>query len=92
MSIYLTGSNSLVEDLRAATAIELYLNSRFYSYDPYLVSLYQNYPNIFRCLENVLMMSVSQQSIDSNKRLSDLVKEESINICENKIWSSLLGY
>ena len=90
MSIYLTGSNSLVEDLRAATAIELYLNSRFYSYDPYLVSLYQNYPNIFRCLENVLMMSVSQQSIDSNKRLSNLVKEESINICENKIWSSFL--
>ena len=25
--------------------------------------------------------------IDSNK-LSDLVKEEAINICENKIWSS----
>ena len=28
--------------------------------------------------------------INSNKKLSDLVKEESINICENKIWSSFL--
>ena len=90
MSIYLTGSNSLVEDLRAATAIELYLNSSFYSHHPYIVSLSQNYPNIFRCPENVLMMSVSQKSIDSNKKLSDLVKEEAINICENKIWSSFL--
>ena len=34
------------------------------------------------------MMSVSQKSIDSNKKLSDLVKEEAINIYENKIWSS----
>ena len=90
MSIYLTGSNSLVEDLRAATAIELYLNSSFYSHHPYIVSLSQNYPNIFRCPENVLMMSVSQKSIDSNKKLSDLVKEEVINVCENKIWSNFL--
>ena len=90
MSIYLTGSNSLVEDLRAATAIELYLNSSFYSHHPYIGSLSQNYPNIFRCPENVLMMSVSQKSIDSNKKLSDLVKKEAINICENKIWSSFL--
>ena len=36
------------------------------------------------------MMSVSQKSIDSNKKLSGLVKEEAINICENKIWSSFL--
>ena len=36
------------------------------------------------------MMSVSQKSIDSNKKLSDLVKEEAINICDNKIWSSFL--
>ena len=34
------------------------------------------------------MMSVSQKSIDSNKKLSVLVKEEAINIYENKIWSS----
>ena len=90
MSIYLTGSNSLVEDLRAATAIELYLNSSFYSHHPYIVSLSQNYPKFFRCPENVLTMSVSQKSIDSNKKLSDLVKKEAINICENKIWSSFL--
>ena len=36
------------------------------------------------------MMSVSQKSIDSNKKLSDLVKEEAINICKNKIWLSFL--
>ena len=36
------------------------------------------------------MMSVSQKSIGSNKKLSDLVKEEAINICDNKIWSSFL--
>ena len=47
--------------------------------------LSQNYPNIFRCSENVLMMSFSQKSIDSNKKLSVLVKQEAINICENKI-------
>ena len=35
-------------------------------------------------------MTVSQKSIESNKKLSDLVKEEAINICENKIWSSFL--
>ena len=72
--IYLTDSNSLVEDLTAATATKLYLNSSFYSHHPYIVSLSQNYPNIFRCPENVLMMSVSQRSIDSNKKLSYLVK------------------
>ena len=36
------------------------------------------------------MMLVSQKSIDSNKKISDLVKEKAINICENKIWSSFL--
>ena len=36
------------------------------------------------------MMSVSQKSIDSNKKLSDLVKEEAINIYDNKIRSSFL--
>ena len=36
------------------------------------------------------MMPVSQKSIDSNKKLSDLVKEEVINVCENKIWSNFL--
>ena len=39
---------------------------------------------------SALMMSVSQKSINSNKKLSDLVKEEAISICENKIWSSFL--
>ena len=39
VSVYLTASNSLVEDLRAATVIELYLNSSFYSHHPYIVSL-----------------------------------------------------
>ena len=86
VSIYRTGSNSLVEDLRAATATELYLNSRFYSHHPYLVFLSQNYPNIFRCPVNVLTISVSQKPIDSDKKLSDLLKEEAINFCENKIW------
>ena len=52
--------------------------------------LSQNYPNIIRCPENFLMMPVSQKSIDTNKNLSDLVKEEAINICENKIWPSFL--
>ena len=36
------------------------------------------------------MMSVSQKSIDSNKKISDFVKEAAINIFENKIWSSFL--
>ena len=36
------------------------------------------------------MMSASPKSIDSNKKLSDLVTEEAINICENKIWSNVL--
>ena len=35
-------------------------------------------------------MSVSQKLIDCNKKLFDLLKEEPINICENKIWSSFL--
>ena len=52
--------------------------------------LSQSYPNIFRCPENVLMMPVFQKSIDINKSLSDLVKEEAINICENKIRPSFL--
>ena len=54
------------------------------------VYLSQNYANIFRCSENVLMMFRSQKSIDSNKKLSVLVKEEAINICKNMIWSSFL--
>ena len=90
MWIYLTDSNSLVEDLRESIATELYLNLNFYSHHPYLVSLSQNYSNIFRYPGNVLMMSVSQKSIDSNKKLSNLVKGETINNCENKIWSSFL--
>ena len=36
------------------------------------------------------MKSASQKSVDSNKKLSDLVKEEAINSCENKIWSIFL--
>ena len=36
------------------------------------------------------MMSVSQKSIDINKKLSDLVNEDAINISEKEIWSSFL--
>ena len=36
-------------------------------------------------------MPVSQKLTDSNKELSDLVKQKAINICENKIWSGLFG-
>lgn len=37
------------------------------------------------------MMPVSQKSIGSNKKLSDVVKEKAINICEKKIWPNLFG-
>ena len=36
------------------------------------------------------MMSVSHKSIGSNKKFFDLGKEEAINTCEKKIWSSFL--
>lgn len=89
-SIAMCGDNSLSYDLRLLTAIELYLNSDFYSSHPYFVSLSAENSEVFRNIDNLLSMCVSFDSIDTGKRGKELVKEEAKYTCKNFNWSSFL--
>ena len=81
-SFVMAGDNSIISELRILTAIELYLYAEFYSKHPCFHSSCADHPDVFTNLQNLLAMSVSQQSLDTGKQTLELVKEESIHICQ----------
>ena len=61
------GDDRYVDDLRILTAMELYLNSEFYSKHPSFTSLISKHSRVFSCVDTILAISVSHNALDSNK-------------------------
>ena len=84
------GDNRYVDDLRILTAIELYLNSEFYSKHPSFISLISKHSKVFSSIDTILAISVSHNALDSNKTKRELVQNEAINICTSFKWAGFL--
>ena len=84
------GDNRYVDDLRNLTAIELYLNSEFYSKHPSFISLIRKHSKVFGSIDTILAISVSHNALDSNKAEGELVQNEAINICTSFKWAGFL--
>ena len=61
------GDNRYVDDLRILTAIELYLNSEFYSKYPSFILLISKHEKVFSSIDTILAIAVSHNALDSNK-------------------------
>ena len=70
-----------VDDLRILTAMELYLNSEFYSKQPSFILLVSKHSKFSSSIDTILAISVSHNALDSNKINGELVQNETINIC-----------
>ena len=86
------GDNRYVDDLRILTAIELYLNSEFYSKHPSFISLISKHSKVFSSIDTILAISVSHNALDSNKTKRELVQNEAINICTSFKWAGFLCF
>ena len=65
------------------------LYASFYSKHPSLY-IYTNHRNVFASLESLLKVSVSHKTLDTGLSSDEAVKEEAINNCHDKSWSSFL--
>ena len=72
VSLLLAGDNSLVQDLRLLTSIELYLNAAYYTDEhPYFTTVFSRYHGkITSSLMNLFMISLSHESIDEVQVMS----------------------
>ncbi|XP_057291325.1 52 kDa repressor of the inhibitor of the protein kinase-like [Hydractinia symbiolongicarpus] len=92
-SILLVGDNSLVEDLRILTSLELFLCSEYYSRHPVLLSLFEEHKGkVFKSVDSILRMVTSFDALDASGSScsNKLVKNEAIGNCKNQKWCSLL--
>ena len=82
----------MVDDLRLATSIELFLHATFYCKHPIFNLLNGKYKDhhTFKSYNSMIAMSVSHEALDSNKQTEELIIEESILNCANKRWSSFI--
>ena len=91
MSLLLVGDNSLVEELRCLTSIELYLNSDYYGKHDVFQSAYLSQKEPKRSPESFFYLSMKNDTLDSNlKNKEDTVKREAILNCQNFAWSSFM--
>ena len=89
-SIVLVGDNTLVEELRAMTCIELFLNAEHYSKHPIFSQVFDKHSNLFSSIETLLKISVSDASFNTGLLANNLVKHEAIHNCRQNEWSSFL--
>ena len=90
ISLLLVGNNSLVETLRCLTSLELHQHASFYSKHPTFTFIFTNHRNVFASMESILKISVSHKTLDTGLSSDEAVKEEAINNCHDKAWSSFL--
>ena len=91
----LTGSNDLVHTLRLLTAIELFLNKKYYAEHPLLKSIFINSKDskgapLFRFYNSVFYMACTGSDNDVRKLMPDIVSQDAIRICADKVWSPFL--
>ena len=87
----LVGDNSLVQTLRVLTSLELLFNANFYLHHPCFSSVVAEHSEHFgKTINNLLPKCVSMESVDTGLTKDDLVKQEAIVNCADKMWSSFL--
>ena len=84
------GDNRYVDDLRILTAVELCLNSEFYSKHPSFISLINKHSKVFSSIDAIPPISVSHNALNRNKTKRELVQNEVINICSSFQWAGFL--
>lgn len=89
-SILVAGNNSLENELRGLSCIELYNNAPFYATHPIFKLLCSQHSDLFLSVESVLKFSVSHFSLDSGHSSIDLVRHEAISMCDRDRWASFL--
>ena len=91
MSLLLLGDNTLADDLRLMTSIELFLHAEYYCKHPCLFSLYDTHKNDpFESLSGMVSMCVSFEAIDTKLSFDELVRAEAISNCKDKKWCGFL--
>lgn len=75
VSLALLGDNSITNELRILTSLELVLYSEYYVSHPYFDEVFNKKPNITSCKENLFLMSLSNEAsgLGSNMQLKNLV-------------------
>ena len=89
-SIAMCGDKRYVNDLRILTAIELYVNTGFYSQHPTFTLLLNNNLGVLNIVDTILAISVSHNALDTNKTKGELVQREALNICSAYRWCGFL--
>ncbi|XP_057307823.1 zinc finger MYM-type protein 1-like isoform X2 [Hydractinia symbiolongicarpus] len=91
MSLLLVGDNTLVDELRHLTSLELFLHPEVYSKHPVLVSCYEKHQGkSFKSFNCILHMSMSFSATETGVTPIDFVRNEAVLNCTNQTWCSLL--
>ena len=91
ISLLLVGNNSLVEELRCLTSIELYLHSEFYGKHCCFKSAELSQRDGKKPIKSFFYLSLKHATIDLGfKNYSDAVKHEAILNCINNEWCSFM--
>ena len=70
--------------------LKLHQHASFFSKHPSITFIFTNHRNVFAFLESILNIYVSHKTLDTGLSSDDAVKEEAINNCHDKAWSSFL--
>ena len=87
----LIGDNSLVDNLRAMTSIELFLHGEFYSKHPSFLETQNKNPGLLMSTSVILKLCVSNDSFNTDLASVDLVKHEALLNCDRSKWCSFLS-
>ena len=84
----LVGNNTLVEELRIMTSVELFLNAKFYSEHPIFLSLFKTHKDKLVSFNNLLPICSSYERSPSYCSPEELVRNEAVSNCQSRKWSS----
>ena len=87
ISLLLFGNNKFVEDLRALTSLELFLNASYYCKHPHFLSVSKIYG---KSDSFFFTMAIKNCTIDSDLKNEEAVKFEAIANAKDKEWCSFL--
>ena len=99
VSLNLFGNNSVCDELRIMTCIELYLNASFYGMHPIIMSAFKkhdkifcNYMSVFSCcVSDSTFNFFSSNDVQFSELSVEFCKKEAIISCKKHIWSSYVS-
>ena len=90
-SIFISGTNDFIYDLRILTAFELLENYQQYCDHPLFSEVYNENRGIFTSVRNIFDVCLTEESSKQEKSAEDKVKHEALYCCHNKIYSSFIN-